>query len=100
MREAWRPVLFADKDLDAKAMRDPVAPAERSPAADRKASTHTLADGTTCHSFRMLLDGLATIVRNTCRPIGAPDDAPTFRVVTSPSPAQHRALDLIDTINV
>ncbi|MGH8142174.1 MAG: IS1634 family transposase, partial [Steroidobacteraceae bacterium] len=28
--EAWRPLLFADEDQDAKATRDPVAPAERS----------------------------------------------------------------------
>ncbi|MGB5406037.1 MAG: IS1634 family transposase, partial [Thiogranum sp.] len=27
MREAWRPLLFCDEDLEAKALRDPVAPA-------------------------------------------------------------------------
>jgi hypothetical protein len=31
MREAWRELLFADEDLQAKQHRDPVAPAQRSP---------------------------------------------------------------------
>jgi transposase len=29
LREAWRPLLFADEDQQAKAARDPVAPAQR-----------------------------------------------------------------------
>jgi transposase len=33
LREAWRPLLFADEDQQANATRDPVAPAKRSPAA-------------------------------------------------------------------
>ena len=33
MMEAWRELLFFDEDQDAKATRDPVAPAKRSPAA-------------------------------------------------------------------
>jgi Transposase DDE domain len=36
MREAWRELLFADKDLEAKVDRDPVAPAQRSPKALEK----------------------------------------------------------------
>jgi hypothetical protein len=49
MREAWRPLLFADEDQDAKTRRDPVAPAKRSAEAERKARTHTLPDGTPAH---------------------------------------------------
>ena len=45
MREAWRPLLFADEDQRAKATRDPVAPATRSAAADQKAATRTSPTG-------------------------------------------------------
>ena len=45
MMEAWRPLLFADEDQQAKAKRDPVAPAKRSEAAMRKIQTKKLDDG-------------------------------------------------------
>src|SRR5271154_4555917 len=55
MREAWRELMFADTDQAAKATRDPVAPAKRSEAAQDKASSHSLVDGTPAHSFSTLL---------------------------------------------
>jgi transposase len=97
MREAWRPLLFADEDQAAKARRDPVAPARRSDGAETKAATHRLANGTTVHSFRTLLEDLSSIVRNTCRTRGE-NDAPTFAVVTTPTPEQRRALELLKRI--
>lgn len=97
MREAWRPLLFADEDQAAKAHRDPVAPARRSQAADHKAATHRLANGTPVHSFRTLLEDLSSMVRNTCR-TSRDADAPTFAVVTTPTPEQRRALDLLKRI--
>ena len=97
MREAWRPLLFADEDLAAKATRDPVAPAKRSAAAIEKVVTKTLPDGTPAHSFRSLVEDLSTIVRNTCRAPGSPS-TPTFTVVTTPTPAQQRAMDLLEKI--
>src|SRR6266545_5613755 len=97
MREAWRPLLFADEDLDAKAKRDPVAPAKRSAAAEKKVATKTLADGSPVHSFRTLVNDLSTIVRNTCRAPGVPN-APTFAIVTTPTAAQQRAMDLLAEI--
>ena len=100
MREAWRPLLFADEDLAAKATRDPVAPARRSAAAIEKAEKKTLPDGSPAHSFRSLVESLSTIVRNTCRPPGAPAGTPGFTVVTTPSPEQQRALDILDRITV
>jgi hypothetical protein len=98
--EAWRPLLFADEDTTAKTRRDPVAPAKRSAAALAKVTTHTLADGTAAHSFRTLLQELATLVRNTCRVPGSSDNAPTFTVVTTPNATQRRALELIEQITV
>jgi len=100
MREAWRPLLFADEDQEAKRTRDPVAPAKRSAGARHKALTRRLPDGSPAHSFRTMLEDLATIVRNTCRTPGAKATASTFQIVTTPSPSQRRALDLIDAIRV
>lgn len=100
MREAWRALMFADEDQQAKAHRDPVAPAKRSAQALRKASTHTLPDGSPAHSFRTLLDELSTIVRNTCRAPQSAKNAPTFTITTTPNATQQRALQLLDTIHV
>jgi Transposase DDE domain len=97
MREAWRPLLFADEDQTAKTHRDPVAPARRSEAADRKAATHRLADGAAVHSFRTLLEDLSSMVRNTCRTRGD-TETPTFAVITTPTAQQRRALDLLKQI--
>jgi hypothetical protein len=100
MREAWRSLLFADEDLAAKAIRDPVAPAQRSQPAQRKAQTHTLSDGTPAHSFRTLLDELSTIVRNTCRTTATSAEASTFTIVTQPNSIQTHALKLLNAIAV
>jgi hypothetical protein len=97
MREAWRPLMFADEDQQAKATRDPVAPAKRSAAADQKAASHQLADGTTVHSFQTLLQDLSAIVRNHCRTRGD-DDTPTFMATTTPTVEQRRALALLKRI--
>ena len=100
MRETWRELMFADTDQQAKAMRDPVAPAKRSKAALAKVARHTLDDGTPVHDFATLLDELATIVRNTCRAPNAGPDAPTFEVLTTPSAKQQRAFALLQQIQL
>jgi transposase len=100
LREAWRELMFADPDQEAKATRDPVAPATRSKAALAKVARHTLDDGTPAHSFGTLLAELGNIVRNTCRTPSAGSDAPSFDVLTTPNPKQVRALELIKTIHV
>jgi hypothetical protein len=101
MREAWRELMFADEQLELKASRDPVAPAQRSEAALQKVATHTLDDGRTpAHSFRTLLESLATIVRNTCRTRAAKLEAPTFQIDTAPNCAQQRAFELLQAIAV
>ena len=99
MQEAWRPLLFADEDQRAKTRRDPVAPAQRSDAANQKASHHERADGGVAHSFRTLLEDLATIVRNRCRTRGVAD-APTFPLTTTPTPTQRHALALVKAITI
>lgn len=100
LREAWRVLMFADEDQQAKRYRDPVAPAKRSPCAARKAATHKLDDGATAHSFTTLIAELSTIVRNTCcTPSSAPNTA-TFKIITTANPTQRRALELIQQITV
>ena len=100
MRQAWRELTFADADQAAKATRDPVAPARRSQAAQDKASSQRLDDGTPVHSFSTLLANLAGIVRNTCRTPNAAPGAPTFRVITTPTAQQQRAFELLQKIKM
>ena len=99
MLEAWRPILFADEDQEAKEARNPVAPAQRSAEAEQKARSKTLDDGNQVHSFRTLLKLLSSIVKNTCRIPAAGPDAPTFEVITIATPFQNRAYDLLKTIS-
>lgn len=98
MREAWRELMFADVDQAAKATRDPVAPAQRSQAAQDKAASKQLDDGEPAHSFATLLAEMATLVRNTCRAPDAQTEAPHFDILTIATAHQQRALDLIQAI--
>jgi Transposase DDE domain len=100
MLQAWAPLLFTDEDQDAKAVRDPVAPARRSEKALKKVQTRKLEDGSPTHSFSTLLAELATITRNTCRAPGAGTNPPAFHVVTTPNNKQAHALELINAITL
>ena len=55
MRQAWRELMFADCDQEAKALRDPVAPAQRSATAMKKACSLMPGDGTPVHSWHSLM---------------------------------------------
>jgi transposase len=100
MREALRPLLFDDEDRDAKATRDPVAPAKRSRRALAKAASKKTGDGFEAHSFRTLIDHLGGIVRNSCRRKGAPAcESAEVVIETTPDPIQQRAFDLIAEID-
>ena len=100
MREAWRPLLFADDELAARATtRDPVAAAEPSASAKRQKVTRRAADGTPLHSFRTLLEDLATITRNVCRTQGETDKRQIeFELDTQLSAEQTRVLELLKGI--
>jgi transposase len=101
MIESWRELLFCDEDQQAKNTRDPVAPAKRSNAALDKVHAKVRDDGTPVHSFQTLLNDLSSIVSNTCRRLGASTAGePTFNLVTTPSPTQHRAYDRLKSIEV
>jgi transposase len=99
MLEAWRPLLFADEDQEAKTTRDPVAPAARSDAALQKVHSKLLDDATEAHSYQTLLRLLSQIVRNRCRLAGARADTDAyFEFVTTPYVKQQQAFDLLRSI--
>jgi len=95
MRQALAPMLFDDHDRAAgEALRaSPVAKAQPSPAAKRKAKTKQTDDAFPVHSFRSLLADLATLTRNTVR-FGR-DKA--FPLLATPTEIQRRALELLGT---
>lgn len=100
MMEAWRPLLFADEDQQAKQTRDPVAQAERSVEAAEKAYSKQLPDGLPAHSFQTLLRNLASIVRNTCRSRDADAGTPAFIIDTQRTESQEKAFQLLKAIEV
>lgn len=93
MRQALAPILFDDHDPEAaEASRiSPVAKAQPSPAATRKATTKRTNDGQPVHSFRTLLADLATLARNVVN-FGKAGELTMF---TKPTKVQQRALDLL-----
>jgi hypothetical protein len=95
MRRAWRELTFADEQPPHQP--DPVAKATRSPAADRKAATKTTTTGHVTHTTRDLLAELATQTRNSIR---VADSPATFTKLTTPTPLQAHALELLDTITI
>jgi hypothetical protein len=95
MRRALAPMLFDDDDPAASEAerRSVVAPAQRSPRAKAKAATKRTADGEPVHSFQSLLRHLRTIVKDRVRLKS--DAAIEFDKITTPTPLQQRALDLL-----
>jgi transposase len=86
------PLLFTDESPVVPA--DPVAPAKRSKAAKAKAGSATTEDGLPASSLPDLVAELGTLCRNELR-IGKAEH--TFKRLTSPTPLQARALELLDT---
>lgn len=95
MRRALAPLLFDDEDkATAQALRpSAVAPARRSPRALRKLTTQRSETGAPVHSFQSLLRDLATVVKNRITPKGLALEP--FERITSPTPLQQRAFDLL-----
>lgn len=95
MRQLLAPILFDDHDKEAaKLTRESVvAPAQRSKAAKQKESTKQTEDGLPVHSFQTLLQDLATIVKDWCKP--KVTDAPVFIKTTLLSPVQRKAFKLL-----
>lgn len=92
MRRALAPILFDDDDPAAGQVQrnSIVAPAMRSPKALHKAQSKRTEDGFPVHSFQTLLADLATIAKNT-----AVMNQATMQIITTPTPLQQRALELL-----
>ena len=90
LRQAWAPLTFTDENPPAHT--NPVAPAQRSAAAQAEASHRRDPAGQPYRSFRGLLDHLATLARNQVRFAAASADIP---VLADPTPAQRQAFELI-----
>jgi hypothetical protein len=90
LRKAWAPLTYTDEHPPVPG--NPVAPARRSAAAQAKASAQHDPAGRPYHSFRGLLEHLATLPRNQVRFAGATTDVP---MLTEPTSAQREAFDLI-----
>jgi Transposase DDE domain len=85
------PMLFTDDTPLAPA--DPVAPAQRSPAANTKAASARTPDGLPAYNLTDLIAELGTVCRNQPR-IG--DSTHTFPRLTNTNQIQAKALQLLD----
>jgi hypothetical protein len=95
MRQPLAPILFDDHEPDAAdaARLSIVTPARRSNAAKRKAAAKRTDDNLPVHSFRSLLDDLATLTRNTMSLASDPDR--TFLLYPQLTDVQARAFKLL-----
>ena len=95
MKLVLAPILFQDNDKPAAAAKraNPVAPAQRSDEALAKAARKRTTDNTPVHSFTSLLADLGTICANQIQPNS---ETPAFTMITSPTPLQRQAFELLD----
>ena len=105
LRQALAPMLFEDDDRPgARAKRQsPVEPARRSDRAQAKAALKRTTDGLPVHSFRTLLQDLATLTynevtlpRTSAKAGPATPASPAFPLLSQPTPVQAKALRLLD----
>ena len=95
LRRTLAPLTYTDEHPPKRT--NPVAPARRSHAADRKAATKTTTDGELpLHSYQELLTHLATLTRNDIR-YGTDPTTPAVPTLAEPTPTQRRAFQLLHT---
>jgi hypothetical protein len=90
LRRAWAPLTYTYQDPPAPG--NPVAPARRSPHAQAKASGQHDPAGQPYHSYRGLLEHLATLTRNQVRYTGT---QVTIPMLTEPTSIQRQAFQLL-----
>ena len=93
LRQAWAPLTFTDEDPPAP--DNPVTPARRSARAQAKASYQHDPAGRPYHSFRGLLEHLATLTRNQVRFTGI---QVTTAMLTEPTSTQREAFILLGAV--
>ena len=92
LRRALAPLTYTDEQPPTR--DNPVAPAQRSAAAARKASRHRDERDQPLRSFRGLLTHLATLSRNDIQ-YGRDDNAPVVPTLAVPTPTQRRAFEIL-----
>jgi hypothetical protein len=90
LRRAWAPLTYTDQDPPAP--DNPVTAARRSAAAHAKASYQHDPAGQPYHSFRGLLEHLATLTRNQVRYTGT---QVTIAMLAEPTSTQRQAFELL-----
>ena len=88
LRHTLAPLTYTDTEPPSRT--NPIAPAQRSPAAARKASRHHDDHDQPVRSFRTLLAHLGTLTRNRIHITGT-----EFDQLTEPTPTQRRAFELL-----
>jgi hypothetical protein len=91
LRRAWAPLTYTDEQPPTR--DNPVAPAQRSATAARKASHRRDEHDQPVRAFRGLLDHLATLTRNDIQH----GDTVVVPTLTTPTPTQRRAFELLGT---
>ncbi len=89
LRQTWAPLTYTDEEPPARP--DPVAKAQRSPAAATKARKGRTTDGLVAHSYREIIDILGGLPRN----VVAVGGAAQVEVLTTPNQIQRRAFELL-----
>lgn len=91
LRKTLAPLTYTDEHPPTR--ENPVAPAFRSTATERKASRHLDTNNNPVRSFRGLLDHLATLTRNQVRVAGTQH---TLAMLAEPTPTQQRVFALLN----
>ncbi len=92
LREILAPLTFTDENLPVP--QNPVAPAQRSKGASRKAALKKNRNGQEVRGFRELLNHLGTLTRNTMRTTTGTATA-SFDLLATPTPIQRQVFELI-----
>ena len=90
LRRAWAPLTYTGQEPPQQ--DNPVTPARRSATAQAKASCQDDPAGRPYHSFRGLIEHLATLTRNQVRYTGT---QVTIAMLAQPTSAQRQAFELI-----
>jgi Transposase DDE domain len=92
LRHALAPLTYTDEQPPNR--DNPVAPAQRSAAANRKASRHVDEHDRPLYSFPGLLTHLSTLTRNEVR-YSRDDNAPVVPTLATSTPTQRRVFELL-----
>ena len=100
LKEAWRPLTFADEEVELKKFNDPVAPSKQSKDAIKKIATKISKDGFGLSSFRCLFDRFGTITKSTVELQLANIPPIRYKVQSEMDAHLRKAFELLDTIKV